>query len=171
MRVGFAGTPASRSLTSSVPVKRAGMASGTADLQRDLGGATMQSILGALLTAGYAAAVATSIGNSPNSQLVNSDVENALEKSFSSAANVAQQHPQYADAIISGAKSAFLQGQHWAYLAGILAVLAGASLVYFMFPKKDREEQLLAEYHEQDTRAAGAEAAAAVPAGARSPSA
>src|SRR5204862_5545749 len=43
--VGFAGTPASHSLTGSVPVKRAGMASGTADLQRDLGGAIMQSIL------------------------------------------------------------------------------------------------------------------------------
>jgi hypothetical protein len=37
--VGFAGTPASHSLTGSVPVSRAGMASGTADLQRDLGGA------------------------------------------------------------------------------------------------------------------------------------
>jgi DHA2 family multidrug resistance protein-like MFS transporter len=42
--VGFAGTPASHSLTGSVPVTRAGMASGTADLQRDLGGAIMQSI-------------------------------------------------------------------------------------------------------------------------------
>ncbi len=40
--VGFAGTPASHSLTGSVPVRRAGMASGTADLQRDLGGAIMQ---------------------------------------------------------------------------------------------------------------------------------
>ena len=50
--VGFAGTPASHSLTGSVPVQRAGMASGTADLQRDLGGAIMQSIFGALLTAG-----------------------------------------------------------------------------------------------------------------------
>jgi hypothetical protein len=59
--VGFAGTPASHSLTGSVPVRRAGMASGTADLQRDLGGAIMQSILGALLTAGYASAVAVSI--------------------------------------------------------------------------------------------------------------
>src|SRR3954452_4435750 len=36
--VGLAGTPASHSLTSSVPVRRAGMASATADLQRDLGG-------------------------------------------------------------------------------------------------------------------------------------
>ena len=50
--VGFAGTPASHSLTGSVPVNKAGMASGTADLQRDLGGAIMQSILGALLAAG-----------------------------------------------------------------------------------------------------------------------
>jgi DHA2 family multidrug resistance protein-like MFS transporter len=59
--VGFAGTPASHSLTSAVPVRRAGMASGTADLQRDLGGAIMQSIFGALLTAGYAAAATAAI--------------------------------------------------------------------------------------------------------------
>ena len=51
--------PASHSLTGSVPVRRVGMASGTADLQRDLGGAIMQSIFGALLTAGYAAAAAS----------------------------------------------------------------------------------------------------------------
>ena len=55
--VGFAGTPASHSLTGSVPVKKAGMASGTSDLQRDLGGAIMQSIMGALLTAGFATSV------------------------------------------------------------------------------------------------------------------
>jgi hypothetical protein len=36
--VGLFGTPASNSLTGSVPVDRVGMASGTADLQRDLGG-------------------------------------------------------------------------------------------------------------------------------------
>src|SRR3954469_3506248 len=66
--VGFAGTPASHSLTGSVPVRRAGMASGTADLQRDLGGAIMQSIFGALLTAGYAAAAGAAIAAAPNSQ-------------------------------------------------------------------------------------------------------
>ena len=58
---GLAGTPASHSLTGSVPVKRVGMASGTADLQRDLGGAIMQSIFGALLTAGYAAAAGAAV--------------------------------------------------------------------------------------------------------------
>ena len=60
--VGFAGTPASKSLTGSVPVHRVGMASGTADLQRDLGGAVLQSVFGALLTAGYASAMTTAIG-------------------------------------------------------------------------------------------------------------
>ena len=38
--VGFAGTPASHSLTGSVPVERVVMGSGTADPQRDLGGAS-----------------------------------------------------------------------------------------------------------------------------------
>ena len=45
---------------------RAGMASGTADLQRDLGGAIMQSILGALLTAGYAGGRGAAIAAAPN---------------------------------------------------------------------------------------------------------
>ncbi len=55
--IGLSGTPASRSLTGSVPVTRVGMASGTADLQRDLGGALFNSLFGALLAAGYAAAM------------------------------------------------------------------------------------------------------------------
>src|SRR5213079_2009735 len=79
--VGFAGTPASHSLTSSVPVTRAGMACGTADLQRDLGGAVMQSIFGALLTAGYAAAAGAAVAASGNKH-VTSSIEGELTKSF-----------------------------------------------------------------------------------------
>ena len=91
--VGFAGTPASHSLTGSVPVRRAGMASGTADLQRDLGGAIMQSIFGALLTAGYAAAAAAAIAAAPNSQQINDSVQNQLTKSFAGAEAVAAAVP------------------------------------------------------------------------------
>ena len=149
--VGFAGTPASHSLTGSVPVSRAGMASGTADLQRDLGGAIMQSIFGALLTAGYAAAVATAIASSPNRARVTTSVEGELEKSFSSAATTASRYPQYAKAIAAGAKESFVKGDQWAYTAGIVAIALGAMLVFFMFPKKQREEDLLAEYHALDS--------------------
>ena len=134
--VGFAGTPASHSLTGSVPVTRAGMASGTADLQRDLGGAIMQSIFGALLTAGYAAAAGAAIAASDKN--VTDSTQAQLTKSFAGAEDVAAQHPQYADAIISGAKTAFLQGDQWAYTAGLVAVLGGAALVFFIVPEARR---------------------------------
>ena len=136
--VGLFGTPASHSLTASVPVDRVGMASATADLQRDLGGAIMQSVFGALLTAGYAAAVAKAIAAAPDKAQITSSVQNQLEKSFSSAAAVAQQYPQYASAITAGAKSAFLQGANWAYAVGIVATLIGIALVLFLFPGKGK---------------------------------
>ena len=151
--VGFAGTPASHSLTGSVPVRRAGMASGTADLQRDLGGAIMQSIFGALLTAGYAAAAATAISGAPSNEQVNQSVENQLTKSFAGAEAVAQQYPQYTSQITTAAKQSFLDGADWAYTAGIGAVLLGAVLVFFLFPRKDGEQRLLASYQAEDAGA------------------
>jgi MFS transporter, DHA2 family, multidrug resistance protein len=152
--IGFAGTPASHSLTGSVPVKRVGMASGTADLQRDLGGAIMQSIFGALLAAGYAKAANAAIAASPQASHVTSSVQAELTKSFAGAESVAQQYPQYAEQIIAAAKTSFLKGDQWAYVAGIIAVLAGAALVAFLFPKRDEEEALLAAYHQADVAAA-----------------
>ena len=149
--VGLAGTPASYSLTGSVPVQRAGMASGTADLQRDLGGALMTSIFGALLTAGYAAAVATAIASSPDAAQITSSTQAQLQMSFSGAEAVAAQYPQYADAITAGAKTSFLAGADWAYTAGIVMILIGAALVFFLFPRLDREHALLAEYHAADS--------------------
>jgi EmrB/QacA subfamily drug resistance transporter len=148
--VGFAGTPASHSLTGAVPVRRVGMASGTADLQRDLGGAVLQSIFGALLTAGYASAFTAAISAAPDSSKVSDSTETALTKSFSSAEAVAQQYPQYASQITAAAKSSFLSGDQWAYTAGVVAILVGAALVAGRFPGRDRERQLLAEYHAKD---------------------
>jgi DHA2 family multidrug resistance protein-like MFS transporter len=148
--VGLVGTPASHSLTGSVPVRRAGMASGTADLQRDLGGAIMQSVLGALLTAGYAQAFARLVATSPAANEVSTEVEGQLVRSFASAAEVADRYPQYADQIVTAARDAFVTGQRWAYLAGIVAVLVGMALVAACFPGPDRERELLAEYRDDD---------------------
>jgi MFS transporter, DHA2 family, multidrug resistance protein len=147
--VGLAGTPASHSLTGSVPVKRVGMASGTADLQRDLGGAILQSIMGALLTAGYAAAAGAAVAASGKN--VNNTVQTELTKSFSSAADTAQRYPpSIQDQIIAAAKTSFLQGDQWAYTAGVVAVLLGATLVFFMFPKREQERELLAQYEAEN---------------------
>jgi DHA2 family multidrug resistance protein-like MFS transporter len=147
--VGLAGTPASHSLTGSVPVKRVGMASGTADLQRDLGGAIMQSIFGALLTAGYAAAAGAAV--SASGKNITQSVQAELTKSFASAADTAQRYPPSVQGnIVAAAKTAFLDGDQWAYLAGIVAVLLGATLVFFMFPKRQRERELLQSYQSDD---------------------
>jgi DHA2 family multidrug resistance protein-like MFS transporter len=153
--VGFAGTPASHSLTGSVPVRRVGMASGTADLQRDLGGAIMQSIFGALLTAGYATAFAKAIAAAPDGADISASAANQLTKSFAGAQAVAQRYPQYSGAITAAARSSFLSGDQWAYTAGIVAVLLGCVLVFIKFPKKHAEELDLARYHASDTAAAG----------------
>ena len=165
--VGLAGTPASHSLTGSVPVRRAGMASGTADLQRDLGGAIMQSIFGALLTAGYAAAATAAITASGKD--VSDSVQQQLTKSFAGAEAIAERYPPSTQAaIVDAAKTSFLQGDQWAYLAGIVAVLLGGALVYALFPGKEQEEELLADYHAEDTahgRPAGDGDLTAVPAG------
>ncbi len=152
--VGFAGTPASHSLTGSVPVNKAGMASGTADLQRDLGGAIMQSILGALLAAGYAAAMSAQAGAAP--EQITDSVQAELTKSFASAEAVGAQYPQYATQITSAAKAAFLQGDQWAYIAGIVAILLGAILVRTRFPNRLDEERLLVEYQREDTESTDA---------------
>ena len=156
--VGFAQTPAAHSLTGSVPPTRVGMASATADLQRDLGGALMQSIFGALLTAGYAAAFSKQIEASSEASSISTATEAQLTKSFDSAAAMAKQYPQYADQITAAAKESFLAGDHWAYTAGLVAVVIGAILVFVFFPRKQREVELVAQYHAEDAAAVAASA-------------
>jgi MFS transporter, DHA2 family, multidrug resistance protein len=142
--VGLAQTPSSNSLTSSVPLRRVGMASGTADLQRDLGGALMTSLFGALLTAGYAKAMADQIGASGRS--VTTETQNQLQMSFAGASQIAKAHPKESDAILAAARDSFLAGDRLAYVAGFVAVAIGMALVFFVFPRKDEEHRLHESY-------------------------
>ena len=109
------------------------MASGTADLQRDLGGAIMQSIFGALLTAGYATAAAAAIGalrQAGHRQRPEPADEVVRQRRGRRAAVPAVREPDHR----GGASTSFLEGDQWAYLAGIVAILLGAALVFFFFP-------------------------------------
>ena len=146
--IGLAQTPSANSLTASVPVSRAGMASGTADLQRDLGGALMTSVFGALLTAGYASRMGAAISESGKD--VTSATQSQLQLSYASAANLAAEHPNYAAQIIEAARASFLAGDRFAYVAGFVAVLLGASVVYLFYPRKEDEERVRASYAAED---------------------
>jgi hypothetical protein len=154
--VGLAGTPSSNSLTGSVPVQRVGMASGTADLQRDLGGALMTSIFGALLTAGYAGAMGTAIAASGED--VTSETQSQLQLSYASAADLAANNPQYSEQIITAAQESFLDGDQLAYVAGLVAVIIGGTLTFIFFPRKEEEDRLRASYvQEVDQDGSGTE--------------
>jgi EmrB/QacA subfamily drug resistance transporter len=146
--VGLAGTPSSNSLTGSVPVRRVGMASGTADLQRDLGGALMTSIFGALLAGGYASAMGVAISDS--GQDVTAATQSQLQLSFASAESLAEQNPEYASQITAAAESSFLDGSDLAYIAGIVAILIGGGLTLVVFPKHDEENRLRETYLAED---------------------
>ena len=148
--------PASRALTSSVPVDRVGMASATSDLQRDLGGSIMQALLGSLLTAGYAAAILQQVEASPDAAKVTDATQTTLQKSFSSAASLAEQYPQYSSAITEAARQSFLTGANWAYLAAIVAGIAAMALVRFAYPGKKGENALLQQYAAADAGQASA---------------
>jgi len=149
--VGFALTPAARSLTGSVPVSKVGMASGTSDLQRDLGGSVLQAVLGTVLTLGYASAFTKHIAASPDASDVTAQTQSALTESYSSAASLASRYPEYQSAIIAAAQESFISGAVWAYASGAAFILVGAILVSFAFPKKENEATLLAGYIKQDS--------------------
>ena len=146
--VGFAGTPASHSLTGSVPVRarRHGVGHrGPAARPRrrdhavDPRGAAHRRLCGR-----------RGCGDRRVQPARHRQRPGELTKSFAGAEAIAEQHPQYASQITAAAKTAFLQGDQWAYTAGIVAILLGAALVFFLFPKREDEERLLAEYHAED---------------------
>jgi DHA2 family multidrug resistance protein-like MFS transporter len=147
---GLALTPASRSLTGSVPVQRVGMASGTADLQRDLGGSIMQALLGTILTIGYASAFTAQITASAAADQVSQATQSALTQSYSSAAGLAERYPEYQAQIIGAAQQSFVDGANWAYAAGAIAVVLGAILVALAYPRFSGETQRIAEYQKAD---------------------
>ena len=77
-------------------------------------------------------------------------MESELSKSFDSAAHLAQHYPQYSTQITNAAKESFIQGQRWAYAAGVIAVVLGAIVVGVFFPRRSGEVELLASYQRID---------------------
>ena len=96
------------------------------------------------LAAGYTQAASAAIA-SANAQ-VSQSVQSQLTKSFAGAEEIAKEYPKYADQITAAARASFVQGDHWAYLAGVVAVLLGAGLVAWRFPRRDEEAALLERY-------------------------
>lgn len=146
--IGLSGTPASRSIMAAVPERRAGMGSGMTDLQRDLGAAVMQSILAIFLTRQYTASVDSQLAALPEAERnqLTEQTASILQDSFGGAEAIAQQYPQYGEAIIEGARQAFIAGSGAAIAVALIAVAIGALVTWFGFPRKAQELELEAGY-------------------------
>ncbi len=155
----FAMTPASRALTESTPVRRVGMASATSDLQRDLGGAIMQAVLGAILAAGFAASFRHQIAATGEADKISADITHALLASYASALHVADQYPQYKAQIVAAATQSMVTGAWMAYLVGAIAIVIGTVVVAVFLPSYAREQELIAEYARADALSESAAAA------------
>ena len=149
--IGMAGAPASRSIMAAVPARRAGMGSGMTDLQRDLGAAVMQSILAIFLTRQYTSSVDSQISDLPQDQRdkITSQTADIIGASFGGAEALAQRTPQYADAIVAGARQAFEEGSAAAIIVALIAVAIGLAVTLIGFPDKARELELEAGYAEE----------------------
>ena len=154
--IAIAAAPASRSIMSSVPAKDLGMGSATNDLQRDLGGAIMQAVMGSLLVVRYSKEITAAFDSAPASEQaeLSSQAITLMTQSYSGAEQAAQSlAPSDASALVDAAQQAFVSGSNVAYAAALIAVAAGLAVVLFFYPRKDQEADILAAYAETDTPA------------------
>ena len=89
-----------------------------------------------------------SIAAAPQGEEIPASVTSSFTMSYAGAQSVAAEYPQYATQITAAANRAFLAGDQYAYIAGIIAVLIGAALVFFVFPKRDKEREVMVGYHQ-----------------------
>ncbi len=140
--VGFAATPASHCLMSSVPSSNAGMGSAFLDLTRDFGGAIMQAVMGGLLATAYAASLTTAFAGLPADQAdkLSEQAADQITSSYSGAEQVAASYPQApASELMAAAAQAFTDGKSLAIGTALALTLIGLLLVIVVFPRKERE--------------------------------
>jgi hypothetical protein len=144
----FVMTAASRSLTSSTPVRRAGMASATSDLQTDLGGAVMQALLGAVLAGGFSHVFAGLIAASPKPHR-SPTTSPAPPGVVRVGRPRGRQQPAYAAQILEAARLSFVDGAWAAYLVGP-SPRAGTDRGGRGLPGVAVEKELRGRYRDED---------------------
>ena len=161
--VGFAGTPASHSLTGSVPVRagRDGLGHGRPAARPRWGDHAVdprRAADGGLRHGGREGASA----NAPNrARVTTSGRERADEVLRQRRGHVAKQYPRTPNAITAGRQEVLHRRRRLGVRRGIIAILLGGTLVFLRFPRAEEERRLLAAYAAEDADPAGEAAGAA----------
>ena len=146
--IGLASTCAMRSLSMSLPISKAGMSSGSADLTKDLGGAVFQALLGTLLAVAYSSYFAKAFTTVPpaEAQQLGTRAAQEIASSYEGAEAVAASLPG-ADAsqIIAAAQQAFTDGKTAALAVALACVAIALVLVRWKYPRHDEELTLFGQ--------------------------
>lgn len=146
--IGLASTCAMRSLSMSLPLTKAGMSSGSADLTKDLGGAVFQALLGTLLAIAYSDYFSRAFASLPPAQAqeLGNRAAQEIGSSYEGAQAVADTLPG-ADAtqLIAAANQAFTEGKSTAIAVATACVLLAISLVWWKYPRVSDERRLFDE--------------------------
>lgn len=154
--MGFTMTPATTSITESLPTDKQGVASALNDTSRELGGAVGIALLGSVLSSGYRSAV-TPLLNGVSAQLAEPAGE-GIGKAFGAVAQLSADPNadpallQQVPTVISAAKHAFVDG--WIQSMWLGVGLAAVAFV-FLAVRGPRHEPHRADDVEPELVAAG----------------
>ena len=154
--IGLASTAAMSSLSGSLPIAKAGMSSGSADLTKDLGGAVFQALLGTVLAITYSSFFARAFAKATPEQAeaLGSRAAQLIASSYEGAESVAATLPgAEAKVLISAAAQAFAEGKTAAIGWALASVIIGIVLVAWKFPGQDAERVFAARIQAENNRA------------------
>jgi EmrB/QacA subfamily drug resistance transporter len=137
--VGIAAPATARDLMASVTASKGGVGSAATDLTRDFGGALFQSMMGAVLAAGYAASFDSQLASQPGTDQITATTKETLTRSYSGAVEIADKYPQYKAAVLDAGQQAFVKGSQLGFAVGVIGALLAIAITWFFFPRRDAE--------------------------------
>ncbi|PRY19805.1 MFS transporter [Pseudosporangium ferrugineum] len=126
--MGFAMTPSTEAITSSLPREKQGVASALNDVTRELGTALGVAMLGALLSAGYRNAIGDGLSGVP------ADTADTAREGVANALDVAGNAGIHRRQVVDAAHQAFIDGWQQAMWAGTAVMAAVLLFVLFRGP-------------------------------------
>jgi hypothetical protein len=138
--IGFTMSPATNSVMSSLPPKRAGIGSAMNDTTRQLGGALGVAILGALMNGIYRGDVGKLANVSGISTSAFADILSSVQNAHLAAANLSG---EMAGLVTQTSNLAFVAGMDRAFFIGSIAMALGAVAAWMILP--NRKQRVPAE--------------------------